>query len=64
MPPSNCLAGEAKRAGALMLAIALMVMLMAVGLAGAEGARTDAAQSAELRIGSENNYGGYRTTWM
>lgn len=47
-----------------MLAIALMVMLMAVGLAGAEGARTDAAQLAELRIGSENNYGGYHTTWM
>ena len=64
MPPSNRLAGEAGRAGALMLAIALMVMLIAIGLAGAEGARADAAQLAELRIGSENNYGGYHTTWM
>lgn len=64
MPSPNRLAREAKHAGALMLAVALAATLAAVGLAGAEGARADAAQSAELRIGPENNYGGYHTTWM
>lgn len=64
MPPPKRIVAKSANVAKKVLSVALILGLMVGCMVGIGNSQADAAQAAQLEIGSRNSYGGYSTTWM